>query len=114
MSHAKRVAVILVIFGALIVLGGQTADAAMVHRYDFNGNADDAVGGAHGTLVNNTGNASFGSGRLTLGNDGSQSSNANNGDYVDLPNGIISALGNHGTFEGWVTWNGPAWRTSGT
>jgi len=83
------------------------APAALVHRYQFNGSADDSVGGANGALVNNTGNASYGSGRLTLGNDGSQSSNANNGDYVDLPNGIISALGNHGTFEAWVTWNGP-------
>ena len=28
--------------------------------------------------------------------------------YIDLPNGIISALGNQATFEAWVTWNGPA------
>ena len=40
------------------------------HTLTNNGNADDSVGGANGALVNNTGSASYGSGRLTLGNDG--------------------------------------------
>ncbi|MBN1817805.1 MAG: LamG domain-containing protein, partial [Sedimentisphaerales bacterium] len=79
----------------------------VVHRYTFDGTTEDVVGGADGTLVNNTGNAAFDTGKLVLGNTGSQSSNANNGDYVDLPNLIISDLGNAATFEAWVTWNGP-------
>ena len=82
------------------------------HRYSFAGDATDSVGGANGTLVNNTGNASFAGGQVILGNTGSQNSNANggqsDGDYVDLPNGIISALGESGTFETWTTWTGAA------
>ena len=88
-------------------IASQGVQADLVHRYSFSGNADDSVGGAHGVLVNNTANAGFANGQLTLGNDGSQSSDSNNGDYVDLPNGIISALGNQATFEAWSTWNGP-------
>ncbi|MBE0534965.1 MAG: hypothetical protein IH624_04785 [Phycisphaerae bacterium] len=87
----------------------------LVHRYTFNtGSTDDpnvfdVVGGAHGVLINNTGNARYEAGQLVLGNGGGQNSGANNGDYVDLPNGIISALGNLATIETWVTWGGPAW-----
>lgn len=82
--------------------------AGPVHRYEFSGNADDSAGTADGTLVNNTGNSAYADGQLTLGNDGSQSSNGKaNGDYVDLPNGIISALGTSGSFESWTTWDGP-------
>ena len=29
------------------------------------------------------------------------------GDYVDLPDGIASVLGANATFETWTTWNGP-------
>ena len=43
-----------------------------VHRYSFEGDATDSVGGADGTLVNNTGNALYQDGKLVLGNDGSQ------------------------------------------
>jgi len=92
--------------------------AGPVHRYSFTENADDSVGGAHGTAY---GNVTFSGGQALLGNNGSQSSNgaglfpdpldpfkAPPGAYIDLPNGIISALGNQATFEAWVTWNGPA------
>ena len=95
----------------------------LAHRYSFSheGLADadpnviDSAGSANGELINNTGNAVFADGQLTLGNTGGQNSNGNtetgktNGDYVDLPNGMISALGNLATFEMWVTWGGPAW-----
>ncbi len=86
-----------------------TIRADLTHRYSFNdGTCLDPIGGASGTLVNNTGNAVFHDGQLTLGNDGSQSSNADDGDYIDLPNGMISANGNRATFEFWVTWHGPS------
>ena len=78
--------------------------AGPVHRYSFNGNANDSVGGAHGTLVDNTGSSSYANGQLVLGNTGSENSANNTGDYVDLPNGIISALADNGTFETWTTW----------
>ncbi len=77
---------------------------ALKHRYGFNENAGttvaDAVGGKHGTVM---GNGTFGAGQLTL--DGQE------GSYVDLPNGIITALGDNATFEVWVTHApaGPAW-----
>lgn len=66
------------------------------HRYSFNQSSGpevpDAVGSAHGTLV---GGGSFDNGQLTLdGVDG----------YVDLPNGIVSALGTNATIEMWVTY----------
>jgi hypothetical protein len=77
------------------------------HRYEFSGNADDSVSGAHGTLVNPQGLATFHDGLvdLTAANNGANSNQAvfTQGAYVDLPNGTISALGNQATFETWVT-----------
>jgi hypothetical protein len=84
----------------------------MIHRYSF-GDSDgtvvpDSVGGADATLVNNTGLASVTDGQVVLGNDGSQSSNGNdgdaNGDYVDLPEGLVSSL-TQMTLQIWTTWN---------
>lgn len=85
----------------------------LIHRYTFNESPDgatvpDVVGGADGTLANITGNAAFADGQLTLGNDGSQGSNGAgggqpNGDYVDLPNGLVSSL-TQMTIEVWTTW----------
>jgi len=83
------------------------ARGELVHRYGFNGTVEDSVGGQHGTLVNHTGSAHFAGGQVVLGNDGSQTSGANNGDYIDLPNGLISSLGNQATLEIWTTWSGP-------
>ncbi|MBX3745946.1 MAG: hypothetical protein KF833_11625 [Verrucomicrobiae bacterium] len=69
------------------------------HRYSFNETSGsqvmDSVGTAHGDVW---GGFTFGGGALTL--DGGE------GSYVDLPNGIISALGQNGTFEMWVTYAG--------
>lgn len=69
-----------------------------LHRYPFDDNSDplvalDVVGGAHGAV---RGNAEYNnSGGLQVELDG----------YVDLPNGMISAL-NAVTFEAWVIWDG--------
>jgi hypothetical protein len=91
----------------------------LIHRYTFNDGdvadvngvlmALDTVGGADGTIINDTGAAVVADGILTLGNDGSQRSagagdGLANGDYVDLPNGLISSLGAV-TFEAWFTWD---------
>jgi hypothetical protein len=80
-----------------------------IHRYSFDGDAVDSVGGADGTVI---GDVTFLDGQATLNNDGSQLSNANGqsppadppGAYIDLPNGLISSLGNVATFEIWTTW----------
>jgi hypothetical protein len=61
----------------------------------------DSVGTAHGTAVNVV---LTGTGTLTLA--GEQSDQ-----YVSLPSGIISALGDSATFEGWVSWTSAgAWQ----
>jgi hypothetical protein len=90
------------------------AQTGLIHQYTFNDSPDgvtvpDVVGGADGVLDNITGLAAFADGQLTLGNDGSQSSNGGegntaNGDYVDLPNGLVSVL-TQMTIECWTTWN---------
>jgi len=82
--------------GAALGVPSAFAQAELKHRYQFNDAAGttvlDSVGTAHGTLVNNTGLAAFDGNRLTLGNDGSQASNAGTGDFVDLPNGLVTGL----------------------
>ncbi len=93
--------------GIIIVLGCPVlALGAIVHRYSFNGNADDSVGTAHGVLVNNSGQASYSNGQLDMGNASQPSSTSGTINYVDLPNGIISSLGTQATFQAWVTWYG--------
>ncbi|MDI6450024.1 LamG-like jellyroll fold domain-containing protein [Anaerobaca lacustris] len=83
----------------------------LIHRWTFDESADgvtipDVVGGADATLMNGTGNAVIADGQATLANDGSQNSNnAAAGDYIDLPNGIISPL-TQMTIECWTTWDG--------
>lgn len=85
---------------------------ALQHRYEFSETGGtvvaDTVGTSHGTLVNTTGASTLGGGVLTLGNDGSQTSNSGTGDYVDLPNGIIKTLGSRATYETWIDWTGGA------
>jgi concanavalin A-like lectin/glucanase superfamily protein/PA14 domain-containing protein/immunoglobulin I-set domain protein len=85
----------------------------LIHRYTFNDSPDgvtipDVVGGADGTLDNITGNAVIADGQLTLGNDGSQRSgavdNTPDGDYVDLPNGMVSSL-TQMTLMAWATYD---------
>jgi len=76
-----------------------TLVAALAHRYRFEGTGAtvvDDVGTANGSVEN--GQLS-GSGAVVLDNTG----NAEN--YVNLPNGIVSAL-DSATFEAWVVWDG--------
>ncbi len=89
------------------------------HRYSFTADASDANGGADGIGY---GEVAFDGQAVFTNNPGAQSSNDNGqsppadppGAYVDLPNEMISALGNNVTFELWATWNGnafsPAWQ----
>ncbi|MBT6463956.1 MAG: DUF5011 domain-containing protein [Opitutae bacterium] len=71
----------------------------LAHRYSFDGDGKtvaDLVGSADATI--NGGAKLTGTGFLDL--DGVN-------DYVDLPDGIISALGD-ATFETWISWKGPS------
>jgi hypothetical protein len=93
-----------------------SARGAIVHRYAFDGDPNDSVGSANGVLIRHLDyllpQSYYADGQLILGNNGTQNSNAaggtSDGDYVDLPNGIISALGDQATFEIWTTWRGSA------
>lgn len=71
---------------------------SLVHRYTFDGSGTtvvDAWGGPSGKVVNST---LTGDGAVTLAGHMSDQ-------YVDLPNGTVSAL-DSATFEVWLTWMG--------
>lgn len=78
-------------------------ELSLLHRYSFDGTGTevaDSRGAAHGTLL---GTELRGDGLLALGGERS-------GEYVDLPNGIVSGL-HDATFEAWLTWDGgEAWQ----
>jgi hypothetical protein len=87
----------------------------LIHRWTFDESPDgvtipDVVGDADATLINITGSATIADGQATLGNTGSQGSagaagSTANGDFIDLPNGLISPL-TQMTIECWTTWDG--------
>jgi hypothetical protein len=70
---------------------------SLVHRYSFEANANDSVGTAHGVLK---GGATISGGALNL-------AGGTSGQYLDLPNALISTLTN-ATIEAYVTWTGAA------
>lgn len=73
-------------------------ESSLIHRYSFDGEGTvvlDSKGAAHGQLL---GTKLPGTGVLPL-------SGGRSGEYVDLPNGIVSGL-QAATFEAWLTWNG--------
>jgi hypothetical protein len=100
-----------VILCGLVLLWATAADAALRNRYSFTSNANDSVGGAHGTVVDagTTPNHTFVGGQLDLSANTGQGSNAITEDaYVDLPNGVFSSAVNAGTngavsLEFWAT-----------
>ena len=75
-------------------------ESSLIHRYSFDGDAAvvlDSKGAAHGQLL---GERLPGDGTLPLAGEHA-------GQYVNLPNGIVSGL-TDATFEAWLTWNGGA------
>jgi hypothetical protein len=75
-----------------------TLEMALRHRYRFDGSgsvATDSESGADGSVINTT---LDGGSSVTLAGGSSD-------EYVDLPNGIISAL-TDATFEAWLEWQG--------
>jgi hypothetical protein len=80
----------------------KTLVSKLLHRYDFEGSGTtitDRVGTAHGVIVG-AATLSKLAGRGVL-----QLSGGTDGPYVDLPNGLVSAL-TSATFEAWLTWGG--------
>lgn len=77
---------------------GSPLATSLLHRYSFDGDGDvalDSRAAAHGQVV---GTKLGGDGTLPL--DGERS-----GQYLNLPNGLISPL-TDATFEMWLTWKG--------
>ncbi len=82
----------------------------LIHRYSFDSSAGsagagaqvvDSIGGAHGSIVG-AGGLWTGTALDLPGGDGATADAA----YVDLPNGLLSAL-DHVTFEAWYTVQSP-------
>lgn len=87
---------------SLVVLGmvatGQAA-ADPVHRWSFNGDPKDSVGGQDAVIVDQgANNAIFSDTDVTLTGGGKDAS-----DYIDRPDHILSAIGDSATIEIWAT-----------
>lgn len=101
MRHVFLSAVILVMLSI-------PANGELIHRYSFTENANDSIGEADCVLVNNGTDAYYSGSSLEMGNSELPNSNSSAINYVDLPNGIISAIEPGATFEAWITWHGPS------
>lgn len=115
MKQTVQLAALSGVLASIGLLGTSVAQAQLKHRYQFNDAQGtviaDSVGTATGTLVNTTGNSTLDGSKLILGNTGTQTSNGSNGDYVDLPNGLITGLNTGAgttrfTLEAWFTRTG--------
>jgi hypothetical protein len=73
-------------------------EPSMVHRWSFDSNADDSIGGADGTLM---GNAFISNNAVQLP-DTNTTSLSPNASYVLFPNGVLTNL-NSATIEVWAT-----------
>ncbi|MCA9237930.1 MAG: LamG domain-containing protein [Planctomycetales bacterium] len=117
-TQSRRGACMLLGMASLCVALTSPASADLLHKYTFNdGTANDSVGTAHGTIVDNTGISTFTGGALDLraNNTGSNqdfTQPTTVGAYVDLPNGVFtdavtdfSGTGAFGavTIEAWFT-----------
>lgn len=103
----------LLVGTCLLALCATSASGALVHRYTFDGNANDSVGTAHGAVQGSTG--TYAGGQIVLSNPdnvGSAAFNDGNvpatGAYVNFPNHLIrdaAAAGQAGavSIEMWVT-----------
>ena len=70
----------------LLAMNTPTAWAALVNKYTFNnGNANDSVGGQHGTLVDNTNLALFSGGMIDLS--GNSATTGSNQDFCTADDG---------------------------
>jgi hypothetical protein len=89
------------------------APFCLAHRYSFD---DGSSSSASTTVADSVGTANGTASNVTLSGTGSltvvQQPIGQPAQYVTLPRGIISGLGNSATFEAWVTWTGTggAWQ----
>jgi len=81
---------------------GSAANAAeLAHRWSFNGDLKDSIGGKDATIVDlGAANVTLSDTQATLAGGGKDTS-----DYIDLADGILSSLGDSATIEVWATQN---------
>ncbi len=93
----KRVCSIAVLLVLGLALCGSAGELA--HRWSFNGDLTDSVGGQDGVIVDlGASDAILSDTDVTLTGGGKDTS-----DYIDLPDGILSSLGDSVTIECWAT-----------
>ncbi len=101
----KKLLLLLAIAGM-----GTMANADLVHRYEFNGNANDSVGSAHGTLSTRADAGTIADGKLTT-TGVSYGENVSGG--VSLPASAVAGLNGPFSIETWFFAVAPqgAWHT---
>lgn len=84
-----RPLIVAFILAVSVVAGAQ---GALVHRYSFDGNVNDSVGGAHGTIVDaGDSSVNYVDGKLDLSANVGYNYRLNQGDaYVSLPGAILN------------------------
>ncbi|NLH40395.1 MAG: hypothetical protein GX448_01030, partial [Planctomycetes bacterium] len=88
---------------ALVVVSsaGAVRAAELAHRWSFNGDLKDSIAGADATIVDlGTSNVTLSETQATMAGGGKDTS-----DYIDLPDRILSSLGDSATIEVWATQN---------
>ena len=101
-----RPLIVAFILAVSVVAGAQ---GALVHRYSFDGNVNDSIGGAHGTIVDaGESNVNYVDGKLDLSSNVGYNFFFNQSDaYVQLPGSLIANAFNGGvagelTIEIWA------------
>ena len=84
-----RPLIVAFILAVSVVAGAQ---GALVHRYSFDGNVNDSIGGAHGTIVDaGDSNVNYVDGKLDLSSNVGYNYRLNQGDaYISLPGAILN------------------------
>ncbi|UCE49509.1 MAG: discoidin domain-containing protein [Phycisphaerales bacterium] len=95
---------IIIVLGCLCLVGplGVTTGASaadLAHRWSFNGDLVDSVGGQNAVIVNDGANDAILSNTEVTLTGGAKGAS----DYIDLPDGIVSGLGDSATVEIWAT-----------
>jgi hypothetical protein len=80
------------VLAALTLSTATCADAALVHRYSFNGNVNDSIGGAHGAIIDaGESNVVFADGKLDVSSNAGVNYFYDPSDaYVSLPGPILN------------------------
>ena len=95
--YRRRLCFILTLLVLGLTVNGPAAELA--HRWSFNGDLTDSAGGQDAVIVDDGANDGILSDtEVTLTGGGKGSS-----DYIDLPDGVVSGLGDTATIEIWAT-----------